>query len=102
MVNTPADPTQRPSLARSLGAMPDKWILTLLTSIGLLVAACGGSSTTSGPSGKQLFAQDCSACHSLTGVQSPARQGGDLLHANFGRTALLQFAREMPVRQPLS
>jgi mono/diheme cytochrome c family protein len=49
-----------------------------------------------------LFAQDCSACHSLIGDESLRRQGGDLLGYRFSRRDLLEFAREMPVRHPLS
>jgi mono/diheme cytochrome c family protein len=59
----------------------------------------------SGPrsaSGKALFAEDCSACHSLIGSESLRRQGGDLLGYRFSRPDLLEFAREMPVRRPLS
>ena len=67
-----------------------------------LLAGCGGSGTPSAPNGKTLFARDCSACHSLTGVESPKRQGGDLLHGDFSRAAMLQFTREMPVRPPLT
>jgi len=49
-----------------------------------------------------LFAADCSACHSLIGDESLRRQGGDLLGYRFSRRDLLEFAREMPVRRPLS
>jgi mono/diheme cytochrome c family protein len=62
---------------------------------------CGAS----GPrraSGKTLFAEDCSECHSLLGNESLRRQGGDLLGYRFSRPDLLEFAREMPVRRPLS
>jgi hypothetical protein len=48
-----------------------------------------------------LFAEDCSACHSLIGSESLHRQGGDLLGYRFSRPDLLEFAREMPVRPPL-
>jgi mono/diheme cytochrome c family protein len=65
----------------------------------ILLAGCGGSSASGG---KALFAHNCSGCHSLSGVESPRRQGGDLLHANFSRTVMIQFAREMPVRKPLT
>jgi mono/diheme cytochrome c family protein len=49
-----------------------------------------------------LFTQDCGGCHSLSGRQSPRRQGGDLLRLDVGRGPMLQFVREMPVRHPLS
>jgi hypothetical protein len=48
-----------------------------------------------------LFAEDCSACHSLIGNESLRRPGGDLLGYRFSRRDLLEFAREMPVRRPL-
>jgi hypothetical protein len=48
-----------------------------------------------------LFAEDCSACHSLIGNESLHRQGGDLLGYRFSRRDLLEFVREMPVRHPL-
>jgi hypothetical protein len=49
-----------------------------------------------------VFARDCSACHSLIGNNSLRRQGGDLLTYRWTREPLLQFAREMPVRRPLT
>jgi mono/diheme cytochrome c family protein len=67
----------------------------------IAIAGCGGSSAAP-PDGKALFSENCSACHSLTGVDSPKRQGGDLRAARFSRAVMLQFAREMPVRRPLS
>lgn len=78
--------------------MPGRWLVTAAVSAGLL-AGCGGSSS---PSGKALFAHNCSACHSLTGIDSPKRQGGDLLQAHFSRAVMIQFAREMPVRKRLT
>jgi mono/diheme cytochrome c family protein len=67
----------------------------------IAVAGCGGSGAAQ-PDGKALFSQACSACHSLTGVESPGRQGGDLRAAHFSRAVMLQFASEMPVRRRLS
>ena len=70
-----------------------------------LAAALGGCAGTGGagkPPGQTLFAQDCSVCHSLTGRQSPRRQGGDLLALPIDRVAMLEFTREMPVRHRLS
>jgi mono/diheme cytochrome c family protein len=72
---------------------------SLLSAIA--IAGCGGSGT-SRPDGKALFSQACSACHSLTGVESAKRQGGDLRTAHFSPAVMLQFAREMPVRWRLS
>jgi mono/diheme cytochrome c family protein len=71
--------------------------------LALAPAACGGSSASPpSPDGKALFARDCSSCHSLTGVESPRHQGGDLLHGRFSREVMLQFAREMPVPHRLN
>jgi mono/diheme cytochrome c family protein len=75
------------------------------------VSACGGgqsaSSGTSGAeraaSGKAVFAEHCSVCHSLTGRDNPRLQGGDLLGFRGGRDQVVQFVREMPVvHGPLS
>jgi hypothetical protein len=72
------------------------------------LVGCGSASGPSpasparSASGKALFAEDCSACHSLIGNESLHRQGGDLLGYRFSRRDLLEFAREMPVRRPLS
>ena len=49
-----------------------------------------------------LFTRACGACHTLSGVDSPKYQGGDLLGLQMSRPALLQFAREMPVRRRLT
>ena len=49
-----------------------------------------------------MFAHNCSGCHSLVGNESLHRQGGDLLRYHFSRADLLEFAREMPLRKPLS
>jgi mono/diheme cytochrome c family protein len=49
-----------------------------------------------------VFASACGSCHTLTGVDSPSHQGGDLLHVRLTRAQMLQFTREMPVRHPLT
>jgi mono/diheme cytochrome c family protein len=72
----------------------------LATSVALM--GCGGASRPHPASGKALFAEDCTACHSLIGNESLRRQGGDLLVYRFSRRDLLEFAREMPVRRPLN
>jgi mono/diheme cytochrome c family protein len=74
--------------------------LALAVSVALI--GCGNASRARPASGKALFAEDCSACHSLIGNESLRRQGGDLLGYRFSRQDLLEFAREMPVRHPLS
>ena len=53
-------------------------------------------------SGRTVFAQACSACHSLSGREDPRRQGGDLLAFHSDRAALVELTREMPARRPLS
>src|SRR5437763_11928489 len=80
-------------------------VLVALSALAVVLAlgACGGSGAAPATrDGKALFAHNCSLCHSLTGVESPKRQGGDLLHGRFSREVMLQFAREMPVRHRLS
>jgi mono/diheme cytochrome c family protein len=59
-------------------------------------------SSAPGSSGQKLFAANCSVCHSLSGVQSPRRQGGDLLGDSFSPAVTLQFTREMPTRRRLT
>jgi hypothetical protein len=49
-----------------------------------------------------VFSGYCSYCHSLIGNESLRRQGGDLVHFRMTRDDLLQFAREMPARRPLT
>lgn len=73
--------------------------MAVVASVAL--TGCGSASRLSPASGKALFAEDCSACHSLIGKESLRRQGGDLLGYRFNRQDLREFAREMPVRRPL-
>jgi mono/diheme cytochrome c family protein len=61
------------------------------------LAGCGGSGRGRTPNGQEIFAQDCSACHSLSGRYAPRRQGGDLRDLRVPRAAMLQFVDEMPV-----
>jgi len=75
--------------------------LALLLAISGTLAGCGAAGTAPQPTGKALFAESCTVCHSLSGRESPSRQGGDLLGARFSPEVMLQFAREMPVRRPL-
>jgi mono/diheme cytochrome c family protein len=75
--------------------------LALLLAAIIAVAGCDSSSRPPS-SGRQLFATACSACHSLSGHESPRRQGGDLLHLHIPREAMLDFVAEMPVRRPLT
>jgi mono/diheme cytochrome c family protein len=72
------------------------------------LAGCGGSHGDRRPesqadvtSGRVVFAQACSACHTLTGRYDPRRQGGDLLAFHASRAQLVQLTGEMPVRHPL-
>jgi mono/diheme cytochrome c family protein len=74
---------------------------TLALVLGLAVTGCG-TATPARSSGRSLFAQACGFCHSLTGHESPSKQGGDLLGVRLRRPVALQFAREMPVRRQLS
>jgi len=68
----------------------------------VLAVGCGTTDRAESSAGQGLFAQDCSVCHSLSGRQSPQRQGGDLLMLHMGREAMHQFVQEMPVRHRLS
>lgn len=77
-------------------------VTALVLTVAVAGAGCGSGSSAGASPGRALFAGSCSACHSLTGHDSPARQGGDLLGVHLRRTVALQFAREMPVRRPLT
>jgi mono/diheme cytochrome c family protein len=66
--------------------------------LAVLLGGCGAVA----PSGPRLFARDCGACHTLSGIESPSHQGGDLLRVKLSPTVLLQFMREMPVHPPPS
>ena len=76
------------------------WIVV----VGLSAAALGGcgGGTHRPATGRALFVTSCNSCHSLTGINTPRQQGGDLLNFRVDRAVLLQFAQEMPVRRPLS
>ncbi len=68
-----------------------------------LLTGCGATRAPENrPSGRVVFGEACGACHSLTGVEDPRRQGGDLLHFHARRRQLQQLAAEMPVPRPLS
>ncbi len=95
-------------------------VLMLAAASAVTLAACGGGqssrSMSSGPratstpaggaaavSGRTVFAEHCSICHSLTGRDDPRLQGGDLLGFHAGRAQVVQFVREMPViHRPLT
>ncbi len=75
--------------------------------VPLALAGCGSASAptpSSGPTprARALFVGSCGGCHSLTGHNSPSRQGGDLLGVRLPRPIALQFAREMPVAHKLT
>ena len=77
---------------------------TALAALAIAAAAagCGSGGGSQHANGTALFAEDCGTCHSLTGRQSPRRQGGDLLALRMTRGEMLEFVREMPVRHRLS
>lgn len=72
----------------------------LLAAIAAVPAGCGASGAGS-VSGRAVFGQECSACHSLRGTENPRLQGGDLLAFHSSRMQLTELAAEMPVRHPL-
>jgi mono/diheme cytochrome c family protein len=84
---------------RALG--PRRWLLAAATAA--LLTGCGAARAPAPrPSGRVLFGQACAACHSLSGVEDPRRQGGDLLHFHATRTQLHELTAEMPVRRTLT
>lgn len=74
--------------------------------LGVVVAALSGCGSGRGPvasvSGHDVFAHQCSFCHSLSGHSTPRQQGGDLLGIHLRRLELTQYTAEMPVRHRLS
>jgi mono/diheme cytochrome c family protein len=77
-----------------------RWLLAAAGAA--LLAGCGATRPHGTPSGRELFGEACGACHSLSGVEDPRRQGGDLEHFHATPTQLLQLAREMPARRTLT
>ena len=68
-----------------------------------LLAGCGGGAGGSAriAQGRQIFASQCSGCHTLTGREHGA-SGGDLVLAHLQEKDLASFARVMPTKRPLS
>jgi mono/diheme cytochrome c family protein len=89
---------------RSLGPMAMRGASRLLAAAAACatLAGCGGGGAAGPPRGRTVFAQACSACHSLSGADDPRRQGGDLLAFHASRTQMTQLTDEMPVRHPLT
>jgi mono/diheme cytochrome c family protein len=75
--------------------------LVMVVGLGLATAACGAGHRATSTDGRALFHQACGVCHTISGVNTPSRQGGDLLAVHLRRPVLLQFAREMPLRRRL-
>lgn len=74
----------------------------LLSAVALVCAGCGTSRTPARtPSGAEVFARSCAACHSLIGNESLHKQGGDLAGYHLNRAQLALMTRSMPTR-PLS
>jgi mono/diheme cytochrome c family protein len=71
--------------------------------VSVVLLGCGSTSVRPPTrSGRALFAEDCTKCHSLIGNESLRRAGGDLLGYRLNHRALMQFVSEMPVRRPLT
>lgn len=71
----------------------------LLAAIVLTASGCGSGQhgAPAAPGGHAVFAAHCSVCHSLSGIDNPRLQGGDLLGFHASRAEVIQFVREMPV-----
>lgn len=76
--------------------------LSLAAAIAAVLTGCAAGRSSPPPSGRAVFAGECSTCHTLSGRYDPSRQGGDLLRFRARRSQLRQFVREMPVRRPLT
>jgi mono/diheme cytochrome c family protein len=81
--------------------MPGRVAYPLIAAALLACAGCGGSSGRQSPAGRVVFSHACSACHTLSGIDDPRHQGGDLLRFHADRAQLIQLVREMPVRHAL-
>ena len=77
-------------------------IALVALAVAAVSAGCGSGGSSQRADGASLFAEDCGMCHSLTGHQSPGRQGGDLLAVHMTRAEMLEFVREMPMPHHLS
>jgi mono/diheme cytochrome c family protein len=75
--------------------------LIVVVSLGFATAACGAAHRSPEAGGRVLFGQACGTCHTISGVNTPSHQGGDLLAVHLSRPVLVQFAREMPLRRRL-
>ena len=69
----------------------------------VLLAGCGSSSDEPArlAQGHEIYASQCSGCHTLTGREHGA-SGGDLVLAHLHEKDLVSFARVMPTKRPLS
>ena len=76
--------------------------LAAALAIAAIAAGCGSGGGPPRATARALFAEDCGACHSLTGTASPRQQGGDLVAFHMTRAQMLEFVREMPVPHRLS
>jgi len=83
--------------------------LAALTLSGL--AGCGSArradSTSGSPAaqladGRRVFAENCSACHSLSSRPAPELNGGGLLAYRLSPAEVASFVRVMPLRRALS
>lgn len=52
---------------------------------------------TAASSGREVFAQACLVCHSVSGHSRPSQQGGDLSHFHSTTAELRQLTIEMPI-----
>lgn len=73
----------------------------MIVALPFATAACGASHRATPSGDKALFTQACGACHTVSGVSPPSKQGGDLLRVHLKRPVMIEFAREMPMRRRL-
>jgi mono/diheme cytochrome c family protein len=83
-----------------MGSRSRTWLILAISATALV--GCGGGTRPAASSGRAVFTQSCSGCHSLSGKNDPRRQGGDLLNFHAPRPEMTQLVGEMPVRHPLS
>jgi mono/diheme cytochrome c family protein len=78
-------------------------VAVIAASLAGVLAGCGSGAdgTARIARGREVFASQCSGCHTLTGREHGA-SGGDLVLAHLQEKDLASFARVMPTKRPLS
>ena len=74
--------------------------IAALAAAAFFAAGCGGHARHA-DTGRSIYEQDCSGCHTLSGRERGSI-GGDLVNANLGVADVASFAMEMPTPRRLT